>query len=226
MEKEQKDNTQRRGFILNQNTNILATPNLGHWLKQERKQSQDETASSTQFTGVNGDILFQERVDVNNDYNLDIFNIYCVCGHRLCEHYYYGGTYKPRWTFCTITKCGCSGFKYNYQVVENKQNGGKTEMAAIDTTGLNKVENIIWKPQNIGDGVRGILLSATQNIKYNNIEYRIKTKTGTITVFGTTVLNNLMASAPLNKEVAIIYKGEEDSKTAGHQPVQLWDVYY
>ena len=76
-----------------------------------------------------------------------------------------------------------------------------------------EVNPTVWKPEEVGDSVEGVLVNKEPSPKYDNQIYHLETKDkGQLVVFGTTVLDNRMAYVEVGEVVRITYKGTEKNK--------------
>lgn len=89
-----------------------------------------------------------------------------------------------------------------------------------------KVEAEIYKFEKEGDMIEGELKSVDDSSSFGNKVYKIETKEGLRTVFGTTVIDSQMQLVPPNSMVKIVYTGEKENKKVGQNPIKLFDVFY
>jgi len=84
----------------------------------------------------------------------------------------------------------------------------------------------LWSPANKGDNIEGTLLATRKSDMYEgNFIYELETKTGIVSIFGTTVLNSRMQRTKAGDKLKIVYEGEELPKIKGHKPTKLFKVY-
>jgi len=90
-----------------------------------------------------------------------------------------------------------------------------------------KIEPGIWRPENEGDSIEGILVGVEDSPRFDNKNYSLEVKregkVEQITVFGTTVLDNKMKYAKIGNQVRIVFKGIE--KNQKKQDVKIFDVF-
>lgn len=94
--------------------------------------------------------------------------------------------------------------------------------------GFKKVVDTIFKFESEGESVQGCLVAVEDGTKFGNKAYKIQTKeSGVITVFGTSILESLMASVPLGKEVVIVYTGSKPDKNGNkaRKDTKLFEVF-
>ena len=86
---------------------------------------------------------------------------------------------------------------------------------------MNQIENMdwvsvqseIWKPEEAGDFIKGVLTSKEKSSgKYESEAYYIENNGKTLLVFGTTVLESRMRLVQVGDVVKIVYKGIEKNK--------------
>lgn len=85
------------------------------------------------------------------------------------------------------------------------------------------IEPEVWKAENSGDSIEGILINKRPSPKYDNKIYNIETANGEQkVVFGTTVLDDRMDYVEIGTRVRITYKGTEKNKK--DQDVKIFKV--
>jgi hypothetical protein len=97
--------------------------------------------------------------------------------------------------------------------------GDKKKMA------YKKVEDKIFKFEEINDSIEGTLLSKETSGIYDNEVYKIETKDGVFTVFSTTVLSSQMTAVNIGDKIKIVYMGTKKNSKPQQQPIKLFDVY-
>ena len=89
-----------------------------------------------------------------------------------------------------------------------------------------KVEDTIFKFEQVGSEIEGVLIGSEDSKTFNNKVYKIKSKDGKIfTVFGTAILDSQLACVALNQTVRIVHTGSKPNKHAGQNPIRLFDVF-
>ncbi len=89
-----------------------------------------------------------------------------------------------------------------------------------------KEKDDMWEPEAIGESIQGIYIEKEENVgQYKSNLYYIKTEDGEKKIWGSTVLDDLMAKVPLGSEVLITYQGKQPSKT-GRNPWKDYKVQY
>ena len=76
------------------------------------------------------------------------------------------------------------------------------------------IEPGIWKPQNEGDSITGILVSKEEDNPERNMsaKYMIDSNEGVTLVWGSAVLDERMAVVPIQSKVRITYNGKKELK--------------
>ena len=74
------------------------------------------------------------------------------------------------------------------------------------------IEPGIWKPQNEGDSITGILVSKEEANPERNMsaKYMIDSNEGVTLVWGSAVLDERMAVVPIQSKVRITYNGKKE----------------
>jgi len=102
--------------------------------------------------------------------------------------------------------------------------GGINKMK--DEKDLKKVEDTIVKWENPGDKVFGVLIAKEKGANYNNDVFKIKQSDDNIvTVFGTTVLESMMAGIKIGDTVKIVYTGTKENPKSEQHPIKLFEVF-
>jgi hypothetical protein len=82
-----------------------------------------------------------------------------------------------------------------------------------------------WISEKEGDSIEGELLAVREG-SYGNKVYDVRLSDGEVTtVFGTVVLESLMAQASIGQKVKIEYVGLKPSKIKGRNPTKLFKVF-
>lgn len=90
-----------------------------------------------------------------------------------------------------------------------------------------QAEGNIFKFEETGDAIEGVLLSKEKSTQFDNMVYKIKREDDTIAVvFGTAMINGLLEVVEIGSLVRLEYKGEKENKKAGQSPTKLFDVQY
>ncbi len=86
------------------------------------------------------------------------------------------------------------------------------------------MEPEIWKYENKGDELEGVLVAKIPNGgKFGNESYLIENKAGRFTVFGTTILERLMKTVDVGAEVRVVYNGIGKNKK--DEDMKLFSVF-
>ena len=87
------------------------------------------------------------------------------------------------------------------------------------------IEPGIWKPENKGDSIEGVLLAKKTEVGTNNSNaYVIETKNNEqLMVWGSTVLDDKMIIVKVGDMVKIEFNGKQPNKKG--QPTKLFKVY-
>jgi len=95
--------------------------------------------------------------------------------------------------------------------------------------GYKKVEDVIFKFENEGDTLKGVLLSKEKNSNsdYDNFVCKIKEEDTDeiITFFTTKVLETKLKTIDVGTKVKIVMTGSKPSKS-GRNDTKLFDVFY
>lgn len=90
-----------------------------------------------------------------------------------------------------------------------------------------KIEPNVWKPENEGDEIQGVLIRIQDSLRFDNKVYHLETKEGEqITqkvVFGSTVLDDRMGYVKEGDQVRIVYKGLQKNQKG--QDTKIFEVY-
>jgi hypothetical protein len=76
-----------------------------------------------------------------------------------------------------------------------------------------------------GDSVEGIFEGKETGQLYGNNVYKIKSADKHYIVFGTAVLDSLMAERKIGEKIKIVYIEEKPNKKNGQNPLKMFDVY-
>jgi hypothetical protein len=87
------------------------------------------------------------------------------------------------------------------------------------------IEGDVFRFEVAGDCIEGILKGVEDSLQFKNKVYKIETKEGNKTVFGTVVLDQKMIGISVGTEVKIEYTGEKVNKKKGQNAIKLFDVF-
>jgi len=81
------------------------------------------------------------------------------------------------------------------------------------------IEEEFWKPENKGDSVAGILMRAKENVgKYKAMLYSLRQDDGSVIhVWGSTALDEKMATIQEGDDIKIIYEGKIKPEGGGKE---------
>ena len=85
-----------------------------------------------------------------------------------------------------------------------------------------EIEPNIWKPENEGDNITGVLKAKTPAENELSARYHLETTSGQFLVWGSAVLDDRMRYVDIGNEVRITYKGKTKNKK--NQDVKLFKV--
>ena len=88
-----------------------------------------------------------------------------------------------------------------------------------------KIEDKIFKFDQVGDEIEGILISAEDSRNYNNKVYKLDKDGESSIVFGTVVLDTLMIGIPIGTKIKISLTGFKANKNKGQSDIKLFDVF-
>lgn len=86
----------------------------------------------------------------------------------------------------------------------------------------------IWKPENKGDELLGLLIDVEHDVGTNKSTlYTIQEKETqeNVNVWGSTILDGRMKGISIGMEVRLVYNGLGDAKPGQNAP-KLWQVFY
>lgn len=90
---------------------------------------------------------------------------------------------------------------------------------------MTEIEVGLWKPEEDGDSIEGILLKVENNVGANNSNlYTIEVDNKPFGVWGSAILDPRMASARIGDFIKIEYKGLGEAK-AGHSAPKIFKLY-
>lgn len=90
-----------------------------------------------------------------------------------------------------------------------------------------EVKSSVFKFEEEGQTLEGEYIANEPAGLYEGTVYKIRRPSGSVVVvFGSVILNQKMQAVPLGSTVRIVYKGEVESKTKGHNPIRTFDVFY
>lgn len=87
-----------------------------------------------------------------------------------------------------------------------------------------KVEDKIFKFENEGDVIEGVLVGVEDNKTFSGKVYKLKNNDEIRVVFGTTVLDSQMSSVSIGDEVKIVFTGTKPDPK-GRNDIKLYDVF-
>ena len=102
----------------------------------------------------------------------------------------------------------------------------RRKIKMTDEKPMKKVEAKIFKFENEGDKINGILVSREKSSNYNNMVYKIKTEENVFTVFGTVVLDDQLSTIKDNTLIEIVFDGLKENLKKGQNSIKLFSVYY
>jgi hypothetical protein len=92
--------------------------------------------------------------------------------------------------------------------------------------GYKKVEDTIFKFEDEGDTIEGMLVGKEQSRNFSNMVYKILVESGeTMTIFGTIILDQKMRAIKENDIVKIVFTGTQENKKKGLNAIKLFDVF-
>ena len=86
-----------------------------------------------------------------------------------------------------------------------------------------KIEPGIWKPEEKGDEITGILRNVKDSTRFNSKVYSIEVNNKQMIVFGTTVLEDRMSFVNVKDTIKIVYQGMEKNQKG--QDTKMFDVF-
>ena len=97
-------------------------------------------------------------------------------------------------------------------------------MAQIENMDWVSVQAEVWKPEQAGDFIQGVLLAKEKSTgMYESEAYYIENNGKTLVVFGTTVLESRMKLVQVGDVVKIVYKGIEKNKR--NEDMKIFEVF-
>lgn len=88
-----------------------------------------------------------------------------------------------------------------------------------------KIENEVWKPEEVDEEIIGVFISSDKDVGVNNsIIYHLEVESKPVSVWGSAVLDAKMIAVKPGNKLKIVYKGKGEAK-AGKNPPKLFDVY-
>jgi len=98
-------------------------------------------------------------------------------------------------------------------------------MSKNEFDGYEKVEDEIFKFENVGDFVVGKYIAKETSGNFDNEVYKIQKESGdVVTVFATTVLQSIMNSIELGTEVVIRLTGVKPNPKKNLNDIKLFEV--
>ena len=86
-----------------------------------------------------------------------------------------------------------------------------------------EIQPNIWKPEQEGDALEGVLISKDKAGQYDSNTYALDTPKGQVSLWGTAILNDKMKYVNVGETVKIVFEGRTETKKG--QPVLLFKVY-
>lgn len=87
-----------------------------------------------------------------------------------------------------------------------------------------EIDPSMWKPENDGDFVEGILVKKEEGVGENkSMLYNLETSEGLKTVWGSAILDSRMTFVKVGAKVKITFKGLAE-KTTGKNPAKIFKV--
>jgi len=86
-----------------------------------------------------------------------------------------------------------------------------------------KEESDIWKPEEAGEQLTGILEAREQTGQWKNLAYKIRADGEIRTLFGTKILNDKMSKILIGANIKIVYNGEKKSQSG--RIYKDWSVF-
>ena len=88
-----------------------------------------------------------------------------------------------------------------------------------------EVETGLWKPENKGDSIKGVLIKVEKDVGTNNSNlYTLEVDNKPIGVWGSAILDPKMVTAQIGDFMKIEYDGLGEAK-AGHSAPKLFKVF-
>lgn len=88
-----------------------------------------------------------------------------------------------------------------------------------------EVQTGIWKPEEQGDSIEGVLLNKEEGVGSNDsMLYTLEVENKPIGVWGSTVLDPKMVATKIGDKVKIVYDGRGEAKSGKNAP-KLFKVY-
>lgn len=89
-----------------------------------------------------------------------------------------------------------------------------------------KVEDTIFKFENVGDSIEGELVAVDDGATYSNKVYKIKADDDKIyTVFGTTVMMSKMSTISIGDMIKIQREDDKPNEKKGLNPIKMFTVF-
>lgn len=93
--------------------------------------------------------------------------------------------------------------------------------------GFKKIEPNVWKPEEKGDEIEGVLIRVQESSQFGNKVYNLEVdEEGTLiqkVVFGTTVLDDRMAYVKEGAKIKIVFCGVQKNKKG--QDTKIFEVW-
>jgi len=85
-----------------------------------------------------------------------------------------------------------------------------------------RVESKIWKPENEGESIEGVLIAKEPKTEDIGAKYTIENKEGAFLIWGSAILDDKMHQVPVGSEVRITYEGQK--KLDGKKKLNLYEL--
>jgi len=87
-----------------------------------------------------------------------------------------------------------------------------------------KIESKMWKPENDGDSIEGVLINKEPKTEEIGAKYTVQNKEGTFLVWGSAVLDDKMQQVGVGSEIRITFEGKKSlgkGKTLNQYEVEV-----
>ncbi len=85
-----------------------------------------------------------------------------------------------------------------------------------------KIEPGVWKPENKGDSIIGVLISKEPKTEDSSARYNIENQDGIFLVWGTTILDDRLRHVQIGQKLKIVFNGKTKNKRG--QDLNLYEV--
>jgi hypothetical protein len=106
----------------------------------------------------------------------------------------------------------------------NEENKENKEVVDDKDSNWDEVQPNVWKPENVGDSVEGVLVSVDKKGSFDSNAYTLDSGSGFTLVWGSAVLDERLACVNVGDRVKVEYKGTEKTKD-GKKEVKIFKVY-